>query len=317
MARAAAVGVDVGGTKLLAVAIDDRGAPLDEMKVPTPRDGDGIVEAVAAIVAGWDRGVSALGAGIAGMVDRAGILRVSPNLPTLTDYPFEVRLAGRIDIPVIVENDATAAAWGELKAGAATGSGDALLVALGTGIGAGFVSGGVLQRGANGFAGEAGHMMVDPDGPACPCGRRGCWERYASGTGLGRLARAAAEAGRAAGVVELAGGPDENIRGEHVAAAAAAGDDGALAVLGDFAWWVAAGIANLVNVLDPEIVVIGGGLAEMGDLLLDPVRDRYADLVLASGHRPAVAIVTAALGEKAGAIGAALLAISSLEAQAG
>lgn len=151
-------------------------------------------------------------------------------------------------------------------------------------------------------------MVVDPRGPACPCGRRGCWERFASGSGLGRLARDAAEAGRAAAVVELAGGDAEAVRGEHVTAAARAGDPGAIAVLDDFAWWVALGVSNLVNVLDPGIVVIAGGLAEMGDLLLDPVRERYADLVLAPTFRPAVPIVAAALGERAGAIGAAILA---------
>jgi glucokinase len=157
-------------------------------------------------------------------------------------------------------------------------------------------------------------MVVDPRGPACPCGRRGCWERFASGSGLGRLGRDAAEAGRCPAVIDLADGDAEAVRGEHVAAAARVGDDGALAVVQEFAWWVALGVANLVNVLDPEVVVIGGGLAEMGDLLLGPVRHHYAQLVLAPTFRPHVPIVAATLGERAGAIGAALLAAHDAQA---
>lgn len=305
--QGAAVGVDVGGTKLLAVAVDHTGSPVDEVRVPTPRGGDAIVEAIVAL--GVD--APALGLGVAGLVDRDGVLRVGPNLPGFTAYPFRERLADRLGIPVTVDNDATAAAWGETRVGAAAGAGDALVVALGTGIGAAHVCGGVLQRGANGFAGEAGHMVVDPRGPACPCGRRGCWERFASGSGLGRLARDAAAAGRCGAVVALAGGDPEAVRGEHVAEAARHGDREALAVLDEFAWWVAVGVANLVNVLDPEVVVIGGGLVELGDLLLDPVRTHCEELVLAPAFRPAVPVVAAALGERAGAIGAALLALDA------
>ncbi|MEJ7582766.1 MAG: ROK family protein [Acidimicrobiales bacterium] len=182
------------------------------------------------------------------------------------------------------------------------------MITLGTGIGAGITVKGEVLRGANGFAGEPGHMVVNPNGPPCPCGRRGCWERYASGSGLGRLAREAAHAGLASGVVALAGGECENVRGEHVTAAAESGDPAALKVLEDFGWWVALGIANLVNVLDSEVIVIGGGLVEAGDLVLDPTRRAYAELVLAAEHRPPVDIVSAQLGEHAGAIGAALLA---------
>jgi glucokinase len=151
-------------------------------------------------------------------------------------------------------------------------------------------------------------MVVDPDGPPCPCGRRGCWERFASGSGLGRLARDAAAAGQAERVVALAGGDAEDVRGEHVTMAALEGDTDAVAVLRQFAWWVALGVANLVNILDPEVVVIGGGLAEAGELLLAPTRQAYAGLVLAPEHRPPVRVVGASLGADAGAIGAGLLA---------
>src|SRR5690606_40356018 len=149
--------------------------------------------------------------------------------------------------------------------------------------------------------------IVDPDGPPCPCGRRGCWERFASGSGLAMLGRRAAEAGRLARAVELAGGRPEDLRGEHVTAAAAEGDAEALAVLAEFADWVALGLANLTTVLDCSLVVLGGGLIEAGDLLLGPVAESFARQVMAPDERPDVRVVAAALGERAGAIGAALL----------
>jgi glucokinase len=302
------VGIDLGGTKLLAALIDDAGAVVRDVKIARPANGDATVDAVAEVLGEWGTTLP-VGVGVAGLVDRQGVLRVSPNLAGFDDFPFRAALAERLGTTVVVDNDATAATWGEFRVGAASAATDAVLVTLGTGIGGGLVAGGVLQRGANGFAGEPGHTVVDPNGPACPCGRRGCWERFASGSGLGRLARDAVEAGRAPGVLDAAGGDASQVRGEHVSAAAGAGDPGAVAVLWDFAWWVALGIANLVNVLDPEVVVIGGGLAEMGDLLLDPVNERYGELVLAVEHRPVVPIVAAQLGEHAGAVGAAFLAL--------
>jgi glucokinase len=215
---------------------------------------------------------------------------------------------GRVGVPVVVENEASCGGWGERSAGSGQGRQHVLLVTLGTGIGGGIVLGGRLYRGHHGFAGEIGHMVVDPDGPPCPCGQRGCWERYASGSGLGRIAREAAIAGRAARVVELAGGDPELVKGEHVTAAAAEGDESARRVMADFGWWVALGLANLANAFDPELFVLGGGLVEAGDVLLDPVRSAFADLLEGADHRPPVGIVAATLGERAGAIGAALLA---------
>jgi glucokinase len=196
-----------------------------------------------------------------------------------------------------------------VQLGAAKGANEAFMVTLGTGIGGGIVTGGTLHRGNNGFGGEPGHMVVDPKGPPCPCGRRGCWERFASGSGLGRLAREAAESGNGRRMVELAGGDPEAVRGEHVTRAAQERDPDALAVFREFGWWAALGIANLVNVLDPEIVVVGGGLVGAGDVVLQPIRDAFPELVLAADHRPHVPIVAAQLGNDAGAIGAALIAL--------
>jgi glucokinase len=256
--------------------------------------------------------VAAVGVGVPGLVDREGTLRVAPNLAGVRTLDVGARLRAALDVPIAVDNDATCAAWGEHTAGASRGADHSVLVTLGTGIGGGIVVNGRIERGYNGFAGEAGHMVVDPDGVPCPCGRRGCWERYASGSGLGRLGRDAALGDRAPVLVELAGGDPEAVRGEHVTAAAQAGDPAALGIVDTFGWWVALGIANLVNVLDPEVVVVGGGMIEVGDLLLQPVRRAYRELVMAHDQRPPVAIVAAALGEHAGAVGAGLLAHETL-----
>ena len=309
-------GVDIGGTKVLGIAIDpdDPRTVVDEVRVATPDGTDELMDAIAGVVrelgdrSGVGSGsLAGVGVGIAGLVDRQGVLHVGPNLPGLHDVHVGEELERRLGRHVRVDNDATCAAWGEHMAGAGRGVDDAVCVTLGTGIGAGVVAEGFLVRGAHGFGGEAGHMVVDPRGPLCPCGRRGCWERFASGSGLGWLGREAAEAGRFPRGVELAGGVAEHVRGEDVTHAAAEGDPEALAVIETFASWVALGIGNLVTLLDCQLVVIGGGLVEVGELLLEPVRRAYVSKVMAPEERPDVRIVAAELGEQAGAIGAALL----------
>jgi glucokinase len=314
-------GIDVGGTKVLGVVLDpdDPSVVLGEAKVPTPDGQTAVLDAMADVVRQLDGGqVGAVGVGIAGLVDRDGILRIGPNLPRLRGVRVGDELNQRLGLPIRVDNDATCAAWGEHLAGAARGVSDAVCVTLGTGIGAGIIADDQLVRGAHGFAGEAGHMVVDPRGPLCPCGRRGCWERFASGSGLGLLGREAAVAGRFRRGVELAGGVAETVRGEHVTQAAAEGDEGALEVIRAFAAWVALGIGNLVTLLDCSLVVIGGGLVEAGDLLLDPVREALPARVMAPDERVGLRIVAAELGEHAGAIGAALLGgREAAEGQAG
>lgn len=326
---ALAHGVDIGGTKVLGVAVDADGRVVAEARVPTPHDatdpdeplrgmvGAEVADAVAEVVhqlrpaAGRpEERPPPLGVGVPGMVDRrGGILRFSPNLPGAVGADMAHLLGERLPgTAVHVANDANCAATAEVLLGAARGAGEVLVVTLGTGIGGGVVTGGRVCSGAFGFAGEVGHMVVDPAGPPCPCGGRGCWERYASGGGLARLAREAAYGGRLHEAVALAGGDPELVRGEHVTRAAAAGDPGALGVLDELGWWIAVGLANLTAVLDPEIIVIGGGLAEVGELLLGPTRRAFADLVEGGRARPAIGIVPAALGERAGAVGAALLA---------
>ncbi len=312
-------GFDVGGTKILGRVPDpaDPRRALVQHRRDTPRGAPAVVDALAAAVADLDaqlaarghQGLHGVGVGIAGLVDRRGVLQVAPNLPGIVGLDVGVAVAEATGLAAVtVDNDANCAAVAEHRLGAGVGHSDLVLVTLGTGIGGAVIIGDHLVRGASGFAGEPGHMVVDPNGPPCPCGQRGCWERFASGSGLGRLGREAAEAGTAPGLLSRVGGDPHAVRGEHVTEAAAQGDPGALEVLRQFAWWVALGIANLENLLDPELVIVGGGLAEAGELLLAPTREAHRTLALGPEHRVPARILGAALGPDAGSIGAALLA---------
>lgn len=309
------VGVDIGGTKiaLRAVSPESPSVAVGEARVDTPsgEGGDALVAAVADATESLVGGAPvALGVGVAGLITRAGVVRYSANLPGVVEFPLAEGLASVLGCPVVVDNDATAAALAEWRLGAGVGHEDLVMVTLGTGIGAGVVIGGRLQRGAHGFAGEPGHMIVNPSGASCVCGQRGCWEVYASGNALGRLGSEAVAAGEAPSLAAVA--TEGLVRGEQVAAAVVAGDPDAVAVLDRFAWWVALGVANLVNVLDCSAVVIGGGLVDLGDHLLDPVRRHLPTLLMGAAHRPAVAVLPAALGPAAGSVGAALAAAEAV-----
>ena len=287
MTRAA--GIDVGGTKFLGVILDDDGRVVVEKRRPTPQGGEAVVQALAEF-AGELGEYDTLGVGVPGLVTRTGVLRAAPNLVGAVEVPVGPRLQELLGHPVAVENDATCAIVAEWQRGAAQGFADIVLVTLGTGIGGGLVLGGVLQRGANGFAGEIGHMVVQPDGPFCVCGRRGCWERFASGRGLQMLA-----GGR---------------QGENVVAAARAGDRESLVVIDTFAHWVALGLVNLTNLLDPACIILGGGLATAPDMFLGPINREFRALLYSAEKRPIPQLAFAQLGEHAGAIGAALLPIA-------
>jgi glucokinase len=299
-------GIDVGGTKFLGVVLDDDGNVLHEARRLTPRGPDAVIDGLvefARELGEWD----SIGIGVPGLVTRTGVLRAAPNLVSVAELEVGPRVSAGLGRPVSVDNDATCAALSEWQLGAARGTDDMVMVTLGTGIGGGIVAGGRLQRGSHGFAGEIGHIVVDPEGPPCPCGRRGCWERYASGSGLARLAREAAVGRRVNRVVELAGGDPEQVRGEHVQAAAREGDEHALDVIDMFGRWVAIGLVSLANVLDPAMFVLGGGLAASADLYIGPIARWFQELLYAPELRPHPSLVFADLGERAGAVGAALL----------
>ncbi|MGI8679133.1 MAG: ROK family glucokinase [Jatrophihabitans sp.] len=307
-----AIGVDIGGTKVAAGVVDERGAILDRERRDTPgHDVDDteevIVDVVRALAARHD--VSAVGIGAAGWIgnDRATVL-FSPHL-AWRDEPLRAELAQRIELPLLVENDANAAAWAEYRFGAAQGEPVVVCVTLGTGIGGGLVANGAVYRGAFGIACEYGHMTLVPDGRRCACGNQGCWEMYASGRALARDARELADESpmAAARMIELAGSIDE-VTGPIVTAAAAAGDPAARSICTTMGRWLGRGIANLAAVIDPSVFVLGGGVSTAGELLLGPAREEFAHTLTGRGFRPEARIVAAALGADAGLVGAADLA---------
>jgi glucokinase len=304
------VGIDVGGTKAQAVVLDPDGTVVETAQRPTPRGDHSLGALIDVLIELADElgHEGSVGVGVPGLVTRGGVLRAAPNLDGVADFAVAELLTDRLGSNVRVDNDATCATLAEWSLGAGRGTSDMMLVTLGTGIGGGAVANGALVRGANGFAGEFGHMVVDPSGPQCPCGRRGCWERYASGSGLAMLARQAATGHRLRDVVRQAGGDAQAVRGEHVQAAARDGDPEALAVIDEFSRWVALGLANLTNAFDPELFVLGGGLASGSDLYLDPIRRWYGELLYQPHLRPIPRIEFARWGPLAGAVGAALLA---------
>lgn len=280
-----AAGIDVGGTKCLGVVINELGEVTRSVREATPMVKD-LVDLLVKIVN--ELGVhDTLGVGVPGLITPQGVVRASPNLKGATELPLRADLESRLGKRVWVDNDATSACLAEWQYGAARGCSDMWMVTLGTGIGGGLVSGGVLQYGAHGFAGEIGHMVVDPNGPLCPCGRRGCWERYASGSGLAYLAGGEA--------------------GESVVQRAMNHEPDALIVLDEFAKWIALGLANLTNLTDPSCIVLGGGLVTSSEILMPAVRRWFAEMLYSSTQRSHPELRRAQLGEHAGAIGAALL----------
>ncbi len=307
------IGVDVGGTKIAAGVVDLDGVIHEQVRLPTPGATAQAVE--AGICAAVDQlrrrhAVGAVGLAVAAFVDRSrSVLRFAPNLP-MRDRPLRMLIGERVGLPVVVENDANAAAWAEHRFGAGRGVGDVVTIAIGTGLGAGIVMNGALVRGGFGGAAELGHVRMVPGGLPCGCGSRGCWEQYTSGSALEREARALCRRSpqRGAVLLELAGGRAEDVDGRMVTGAALAGDPAARELLAEMGRWLGEGIADLADVLDPELVVIGGGVCEAGDLLLEPARQAYEAELSAGSYRPHLRMVTAALGNDAGLVGAADLA---------
>lgn len=306
------VGIDAGGTKIAAGLVSDTGALIDHVTVPTPRTSapatvEALVEVCREIVGkAGEREVTAIGLGLAGLVDSDRLVfRYGPNFP-LRDVDLGMAMA-EFGVPVAAGNDADCAGWAEYLYGAGDRCGDMVMVTLGTGIGGGIVSGGRPLRGANGFAGEIGHLVFADDGAPGGDGTERHWERFASGTALDEAARAAAARDPEGAIAVAAGGDPAAAHGEHVVAAAERGDAAALELMDVFAARVAAGIAGLVQVLDPARVVVGGGVCAAGDPLFVSLRRHVRRLVSGAEHRPEVLVVPAALGPHAGIIGAAAL----------
>ena len=306
------IGIDIGGTKANGLLFDpETGAVRRRTLQPSRHRGPELVEMIAAMVSQLRSGdaasVTAVGLGVAGLATRSGVIRYSPNLPGLIEYPLAHEVQRGLDVPVVLSNDATAGAWAEARLGAGRGVDDLVFVALGTGIGSGFVVNGQVVLGANGFAGEAGHMVIDRAGPEHHTGQRGPWEYFASGTALGRMGRDAAAAGRFPAGLAAAGSADA-ITGLHVFRALEAGDEQAARLLDGFSCEVARGLANLVLILDPSRIIIGGGVVDVGEPLRQGVEQWLSRLLLGAAHRPPVEVVLAELGTDAGALGAGLMA---------
>jgi len=289
------------------------GSVLAFVRRPTPSTDPGdTAAAIAAVVAELRMAheVSAIGIGAAGWIDlaRATVL-FAPNL-AWRDEPLRARLEELIGLPVVVENDANAAAWAEYRFGAGHGERVLAMVTLGTGIGSGLIVDGEVYRGAYGIAPEFGHMCVVPDGRRCGCGNRGCWEQYASGKALVREARDIASGAplSAAALLRAAGGEISRIDGPTVTEVALAGDAAARECFDEVGRWLGLGLAGLASALDPSVFVIGGGVADARDLLLDPTRRAFEASLPGRGFRPMPSVRLAALGNRAGLVGAADLA---------
>lgn len=307
------IGIDIGGTKVAAGVVTDDGEVLTTVRRRTPsRDpahvADVVVEIVGQLRANHE--VSAVGIGAAGFVDAQRTTVVFAANLAWRDTPIRDDIGSRLDLPVIVENDANAAAWGEFRFGAGESQPDVVVLTIGTGIGAGFILNGALHRGRFGMAGEPGHLRVVPGGRLCGCGNRGCLEQYCSGKALVRAAREIAQErpADAARLLDLAHGEVTNIDGPVVTKAAQEGDPAAVDCFDEIGRWLGQGLADLAALLDPGRFVIGGGVAEAGDLLLAAGRESYASVLTGRGHRPLAEVVPARLGAQAGLIGAADLA---------
>lgn len=307
------VGVDIGGTKIAVGLVDDAGAILATERVSTPRAPamDVLAEVTTMIMTLiGDRKIDGVGVGVPGGIaqDRSFVY-FAPNL-SWTQVPVGATLEAALGLPVVVENDGNAAAWGEFRFGAGADVHDCIAITIGTGIGGGIIIDGRLVRGAHGIASEIGHLNAIPDGRPCACGRRGCWEQYASGNALVREARELVVERRAEAEVLLAlgDGTPEGVQGAHVTQAARAGDPVALAAFAAVGTWLGRGLADLTAVLDPAVFVIGGGVSDASELFVDEARMVLTRKIFGQSTRPIPDIRIAQLGNLAGLVGVADLA---------
>ncbi len=323
MKKMLVLGVDLGGTKILSALIDEEGKLLARDQTPTPSTGDqnSVIQAILssskrvlneADIVGDD--VAAVSIAAAGPSDiRTGILYTSPNLPGWENVPLRNIFSKHFDKTVYLLNDARAAALGELYFGAAKGLKNFIFITISTGIGGGIIIDGELYSGAAGTAGELGHMVIDDDGPLCNCGNRGCWEMLASGKALTSAAKRSIKEGVKNSIIEYADGDLEKVNAQAINAAAIAGDPLAQELISRNAYYLGVGLANLINIFSPELIVIGGGLSNIGDRLLLPAYEEAKKRAFKQPYE-ATRFALAALGADSGVLGAAGYAFKQLRA---
>lgn len=310
------IGIDIGGTSIRAAVVDDRGQLLDTLRAVTPGTTDTLEHCLDRLVgelsSRWS--VAGIGLAIAGFLTRdRSTVRFAPHLPW-REARVAQEMSRRVGLPVFAEHDANAAAVAEWRFGAAGHGHNSLVLAIGTGIGAGLVLDGRLYRGSHGVAPELGHLVIVPDGRPCSCGKRGCWERYCSGTALVDTVvelLANGDWGRSPLATELAADPG-SVTGRRIAAAANEGDPLALSAFASFATSLGQGLAMIADVFDPDLIVIAGGVGRASGLYLDDAREQYASMLTGAGYRTLARIRGTQLGESAGVIGAAEVARAAL-----
>ena len=311
------VGVDIGGTNLKAGLVDENGVLLatQKMKVASIADDDGLAWTVASLVQELAHtvnisvsDVASVGVGVPGTVEiRSGSINYTCNLP-LRNVPLRKLFHRYLSIPLYIENDANCAALAEFLVGAGRDSKRFVTITLGTGVGAGIVHNGKIYHGANGMAGEVGHMVIQRGGLPCPCGRHGCWEQYASATALKRMTAAALAAHPHSILAQVVAENEGRVSGQSAFIAARRGDPVGQQVCDEYVDYLACGMVNVVNIFQPDTLAIGGGVSnEAEEQLLLPVQQRVARESIPCGRDRRTRIVKAELGNRAGIIGAALL----------
>ncbi|WP_172119238.1 ROK family glucokinase [Actinomyces faecalis] len=311
---ALSIGVDVGGTKIAAGVVDEGGNVIARVQKDSPaNDRDAILATIIEVALDLKLAhpqVTSVGIGAAGFVSSDRNTMASGTNLDWTGVKIGDVVSEGVGLPVVVENDANAAGWAEARFGVGAGKANVLVVTLGTGVGGAVVIDGHLVRGAAGFAAEIGHIGIVPGGRPCGCGLRGCLERYASGTALGvngwELAKF--RPAYAARIIDLSGGDQNTISGKAVTAAAREGDPAALECYEQLGDALGQGLADLAAVLDPEVIVLTGGLTEAGDILLAPVTKAFDQYLTARARRPQIPVLISSSGQDAGLVGAADLA---------
>jgi glucokinase len=305
-----AIGIDIGGTKIAGALVDELGVIVSEERVPTPVAAHEIEDAVVAMITSLGAGSDAVAAGVAaaGFIDAAqSTVYYAPNIAWRNE-PFREKLEARVDLPVVIENDANAAGWAEFRFGAGRLVSDMVILTIGTGVGGAIVTEDRLFRGGFGAGAELGHLRVVPGGLSCGCGARGCIEQYGSGRALQRMANELADAGGIGQALADVRAQQGVLAGAAISALIQAGDPGALAALRQLGDWLGQACASLGAVLDPQLFVFGGGVAQAGELLIEPIRKAYLENLPARGYHPEPEFAIAQLVNAAGVVGAADLA---------